>query len=169
MSDGLWFMGSYKDPNEKALYGCQIFAKNIDEARALAKLRNMGEKLDGIMLEHSESRFVPPSVNMLKPETKPSDVVHALSWLGNLAIASGACKPRDVLADTGFLHQYAHFLTHELYADDVWMTSKLRVRDLRQQIESWKRGGPPPTAVAACARQVAEIEAKIPGFLPRLT
>lgn len=163
---GMWWFGSYIDPRDRSNYGCMIFADTHSQANYYAAARGIGESLSGANGPQSEVMFRPPSANMLLPQTRSTDVVHALSWLGNLAIMSRACTVPEVLSDTGFIHEYAHFLVHDMYSPDAWLTNTMTVKQVLEEVAKWKQGGPAPVMVRECAKAVAAIEKKIPGFLP---
>lgn len=80
----------------------------------------MGEKVDG---ECGKSLpYIPASKMLMKRHWKMSgalNVVHALCYLGQIALASGVATTQEVLGDQGFIHEYAHRVSRRALAKRV--------------------------------------------------
>lgn len=115
-----WFLCNYpawpKEPSLKAPignYSSFIWARNLQEAKRLAKRRRIGER---VMWERGNrgQPYIPPSKQMRKRHLTPKqrlNVIHAVCFLSYLASRAMKMGPEDTMGDEGFLHQTVHSLS----------------------------------------------------------
>lgn len=89
------------------IYGHQIRARSLAEARAFARLRGLGEQIVGLALRAQ----MQPTCSRVWADRMADgiDRLHALVFLAALATASGIVTARELFDDEGgLLHLAAH-------------------------------------------------------------
>ncbi len=92
-------------------YSSFILANSEKHARALAKQRNIGEHVDGVLGARKSRPYPLASELLAKRRLTPSgkiDVLHATTFLSYLLMQSHSAPPCDILGDEGLLHQVIH-------------------------------------------------------------
>lgn len=113
-------------------FGSFVFAEDWGDAEKVCRQRGVGEEVVGA----DEGREPLPS-DIWAESPGSSEALHALCWLGFLALSSKMATPAEVLGDLGFLHHALH------------------IRETISEI------GP-----AEILEMVREVEAMVPGLLP---
>jgi hypothetical protein len=147
---GAWvtwrLFGTEYTPPGGGLYCSQIWAKSKAHARQLCHERGLGETLAEFTdtpPPRASEYFARAMSNRVRRKPRHIDIVHALAWVGLLAVQSRRAAPVDVLGDRGFLHEAVHWLAFG--SDDVGKTQ-----------DGWRE------VLAAIER----VEERLPGFLP---
>ncbi len=134
------YLTEYRDND--STFASHLWARSTDEAARLCVERGIGESLSDAMpldpLQES-SDYRPASWHVMNSEQETA--LHALAWLGHLALSSLAVPVRDVLGDYGFLHEAIHLVggVESCSGYEDWMV----VADAASEIEMKVPGYPP--------------------------
>lgn len=110
-----WFLTDYRanwrrqdDHEEEAgvgAYGAHLWAKNEKHADWVAKVRGMGERVISTGSRRTPYKTASEMLRSRKPAT---DKVHALCFLGQIALASGVATAQEIVGDEGIIHDFCH-------------------------------------------------------------
>ncbi len=143
-----WYLTEYRVGNSR--YGDYIWARGLKDADRVCARRNIGEHVRGEMNKGKTRHYVRTSV-LLRKRRLPTNMLHSLSHLCYLALASKAVTLNAVLGDEGLLHLFGHHLEfgHRkgIDVEDDRVLTLCKVRRL--------------------ARVAEGIERRIPGYLAR--
>lgn len=126
-------------------YGSHVHAVNDQSMNEIIQARGLGETWDqyGMISKCDDKR--PSELLRALDEGWPrsrnslAELIHAICWAGNLAIASGFILPNELFGDTGIIHELCHREMSFLMAPTY--------KELADRLE--------------------EIEDMIPGYCPR--
>lgn len=99
------FLTTYNPDHPVGEYGSEVWAYSWKEARETARRRGINEKVIG---SKAVLRAQPASVVLRSKKVSDLDRIHALSFMGYLALSAGVAKPSDILGDAGLLHTMVH-------------------------------------------------------------
>jgi hypothetical protein len=118
-----WFLTQYPpiptQPNSDGetvigYFGTHIWARHMEEAKAFALARNIGEIIIGRSYTSPKSRPHPlPSEMLRKRRLTPRqriEVLHAVSFLAYLCVQSLGTPAHETVGDEGFVHETIHSL-----------------------------------------------------------
>lgn len=110
-----WFMTAYMadgtPPPDDLIgaYGGYLWANDLRHAKRVAKRRGLNERVEGEMTKNPRRRvYTLPSQWLAKRKPRDADVMHALCWLGHMALKSGAATADELLGDEGLIHEFVH-------------------------------------------------------------
>ncbi len=115
-----WYQTNYRanwapvDPKEEicrpGTYGAQIWAKSLRNAREIAQKRGMGEVIVGERGSQARPyRYASEVLAATRGHNRGMyPKLHALCYLGMVAMACGAATIQEVLGDEGFVHDICH-------------------------------------------------------------
>lgn len=115
-------------------YGCHIYATSTRQAEAIARKRNIGERVEG--------RGEAP---VKKYGLTPIQKLHQATFLGWIGIKAGLLTEDDVVGDRGLVHEMIHMMET---ADDqqeeldenysaYWKLFHTRFEKLQRLIPGW--------------------------------
>ena len=134
----LWlteYRGAFGTP-----FGSKIEAPSMAAARDCARRRRIGERVLG----EACATIDRPASAVLRSRTTPARKLHALAFLGLLALRARVARVEDILDDeAGVLHQWAHYE------------------------QSRERGDRTPGIRRVLLKMVRKIERRVPGYLTR--
>lgn len=112
-----------------AKFGGVILARSLPEAKRLAKLRNIGERVcgDGWKTDLSAR---PNRLMFCRSEKKRLDAIHGAIYLGWLAVKSLTATVDEVFGDEGTVHDLLHVL------DDGSRSSRHRLSERLAELEN---------------------------------
>jgi hypothetical protein len=99
----LCFATSY--PVNGDTYASHLYARTWGEAKQLAQLRGIGERVEGVCEPQSDT-----------PRDLASQA-HLACFLGFIALKAGTMTPEEVLGDMGVVHEAIHALCGDPSAD----------------------------------------------------
>lgn len=135
----LTFLTAY--PAAGGSYGGEIEAHDIDQARAIALQRRIGERV--ISAGGTSNSLIGVVETLLKENLTQKDILNALHeavymcWIG---LEAGTITPREVMSDGGLIHRLVHLAAG--------------VREFRSKRE----------AAEHCAKLAREIADRVPGW-----
>lgn len=119
---GAWYLTEYranwvpigKDEEiaPPGAYGAHVYASSLKEAKKLCRLRGLGERI--VFERGTKAAPYRRASDLLKARTvsgrrkSEKTVLHGLSFLGMLALASGVATIQEILGDEGFIHNFCH-------------------------------------------------------------
>lgn len=137
-----YYVGIYRGGLGR-IYGTDIRARSYGAALSLARKRRLNESVVGLCL--TPGRGLSPTCSQVLRSRKstPLERIHALAFLGLLALSAGVVTPREFFDDdVGVLHQWIHLELHRANPEEP---------------------GPVPDRADLLAA-VATIEREIPGY-----
>lgn len=118
---GCWYMtgyranwvplGKHEDVTRPGNYSAFLWASSPRQARKLAQLRGLGERVVCTSGRAKPYRTASETLGRRTVGGKTSVVtaqLHGLAFLGMLALASGVATVQEVLGDQGFIHAFCH-------------------------------------------------------------
>ena len=114
-------------------YGEYIEAEDAADARTIALVRGLGEKIE---LESGKIGLPNLLARHIRKKNWPA-ALHAASQLCHIGMAAGALTARECLGDTGLVHEIVHLLC-DIDEEDEPKVRKARerhVRDLAREFE----------------------------------
>jgi len=112
-----WFLTEYRanwrthDPKEDVCapgsYGAHLWAGSFRTAKRRAIERGMGERVVSKGFK-GPAPYKPASKMMRSKKYSQTEKIHALCYLGQIAIASGAVPAQDIIGDKGIVHDFCH-------------------------------------------------------------
>ena len=99
-----------KYPVGNRFYGSHIFAKNIESAEYLCRVRNIGEVIEG---SSKDLEFSAPPIE---------DYLHEACFLSFICLKAGLITVEQALGDDGIVHEIAHKKSgHEMSDRIEWL------------------------------------------------
>jgi len=120
MTKGL-YITSY--PVGMMSYAMGIYADNIDHARELAKIRNIGEHVSSNIQKSIKNSNIKGMPFLFRNWVKTGKIcksnilllAHEASILGFIAMKSGVASPEDTIGDKGLVHEIIHMTYPSLF------------------------------------------------------
>lgn len=130
-------------------YGAEIQARDLNHAVLLASLRGLNEHIEGEKVGNplGELRF-----SVLIAEERWLEAVHLACYLGHIGLASGALTPRELLGDTGLIHELVHLCTPLTHHPDE--SPEIVAEDKAERAEK----------VGAVQRMAQDFAHRVPGW-----
>lgn len=96
-----------------AKYGAYLYARSWPHAEKVAKARGMGEVIGGVVRMRKFDHECPSTLlnGLNKTEAAKLRTLHAISFLGYIAVQSEAAEPWEILGDKGLLHEVVHLFS----------------------------------------------------------
>lgn len=88
------------------MYGCHFWASSDRNAKRIVKQRGMGEIITGVGF--AAGAPYKTASEMLRSRKPTTDKVHALCFLGQIAMASGVATAQEIVGDEGIIHDFCH-------------------------------------------------------------
>ena len=121
-----------------AKYGSHLWARSMSDAEKIAKARGMGEKITGWGRGRVGEPL--PSDMLAKRNATPQqkiETLHAITFLGYVALQSEAAEPWEIVGDNGILHEAIHLF-------EFGGRDRKRLVQMCRDIESRVPGFAPP-------------------------
>ncbi|AXQ69311.1 hypothetical protein HOU02_gp414 [Caulobacter phage CcrBL9] len=121
-------------------HGTVIEADSIEHARALAVQRGLNETIDSLGYQGGDPGLGHFGAYLLNE--RYVDALHEATFLGFIAMQSGAATAREILGDRGLLHEIVHLMQMGNDLDDEHPDSRLirireRAKDIAMRVPGW--------------------------------
>jgi hypothetical protein len=150
-----WYMTEYKADWSRrppgwafsGNYGAYLWARNRERAGRVAKLRGLNERI--ICQSGSKDRergdYFPASrmcdrYIQNRSLSTFTDAVHALAFLGMLALASKRARPEQIIGDQGILHEFIHLRLRGALISGGWERVRADVVSIEKRVPGYLRG-----------------------------
>lgn len=97
----------YEDVAQPGAYGAYLWARNFRHAKKVALRRGMGERV--VSTGNNGPAPYKTASEMLRSRKPAHEKVHALCFLGQIALASGVATAQEIIGDEGIVHDYCHY------------------------------------------------------------
>lgn len=135
-----WYMTDYRanwrgqDADEKSCsvgaYGGHLWARSMRAAKRIAEARGLGERV--VSRGFIKDPYKVAS-EMFRSKAPFEEKIHALCYLGMIAIASGVATPQEIIGDEGIVHKACHRRDKK--------TLLARIEEIERRVPGYLYGG----------------------------
>ena len=146
-----WYMTEYvvdwsHRPAGKATpgnYGAYLWANNRRHALRVAAARGLNERIiapagNGKIADYFPADLMCQRYMQSKTLATFTDAMHALSYLGMLALASGRASPHEIVGDNGILHGFIHLRLRRAFCSK-WPDLRFEIQEVQRRVPGYLR------------------------------